>query len=195
MASTPYKYDILPNDSIRILSLLPGNRFAPLHCELHRADVPRIIRSGPTFEALSYAWGDGTLCQTLFCNNSIIKITQSLFDALIHLRHPEAVRTFWVDAVCIDQDHNDEKIEQIPHMKDIYQRASHIVIWLGLADKSTGRALDLIRLAANCLRQESGQSMPSKNLPRFKEPFSDERNRQWGFPPTEDLESWSSVAA
>lgn len=181
MASTPYRYDILPNDSIRILSLLPGTGFAPLHCELHQADVPCIIRrgvaSGPAFEALSYAWGDSNLCQSLFCKNSAIKITQSLFDALIHLRHPEAARTLWVDAVCIDQENNDEKIEQIPHMKDIYQRASHVVIWPGLADNSTGRALDLIRLAAKCLRQESGQSMPSNIVMRFKEQFSHERNR------------------
>ena len=191
MASTPYKYDILPNDSIRILSLLPGNRSALLQCELHRADVPGIFSpggaSGPTFEALSYAWGDGTLCQRLFCNNSTIQITQSLFDALIHLRHPKATRTLWVDAVCIDQNNNDEKIEQLPHMKDIYQHASHVVIWLGLADRSSGRALDLIRVAANWLRQEPGQSLHQK------EPFSHERNGQWGFPPNEDLEGWLPV--
>ena len=151
--------------------------------------------NGPKFEALSYAWGDGTLCQRLFCNNSAIKITQSLFDALIHLRHPKATRKLWADAVCIDQSNNDEKIEQIPHMKDIYQHANQVVIWLGLADESTSRALDLIRLAANRLRQESGQSVPRWDFMRFEEPFSDERNRRWGFPPTEDLEGWLPVAA
>ena len=196
---TPYKYDVLPNDSIRVLSLLPGDRSAPLQCELHRADVPGVISpegaSGPTFEALSYVWGDGTLCQRLFCNTSAIEITQSLFDALIHLRHPKATRKLWVDAVCIDQNSNDEKIVQLPYMKDIYQHANQVVIWLGLADDSTGQALSLIRLAAHCLRQESGQSMPIYNSPRFKEPFSDERSRQRGFPPREDSESWLPVAA
>ena len=200
MACTPYKYDTLPNDSIRILSLLPGNRSAPLQCELHRADVPGVVSpggaGGPTFEALSYAWGDGNLCQKLFCNKSAIKITQSLYDALIHLRHPKATRMLWIDAVCIDQNNNDEKIVQIPHMKDIYQHANHVVIWLGLADESTSRALDLLRLAANCMRQESGQSLPAGNdVSRFREPFSDEKNRQRGFPPSEDLDSWLPVAA
>ena len=199
IASTPYKYDVLPSDSIRMLSLLPGDRSAPLQCELHRADVPRNVSpesaSGPTFEALSYVWGDGNLCQQIFCNKSVIKITQSLFDALIHLRHSEETRMLWVDAVCIDQNNNDEKIEQIPHMKDIYQHASQVVIWLGLADESTSRVLDLIRLAAKCLRQESGQSMPQGDYSRFGEPFSDERNRQRGFPPLAELESWLSVTA
>ena len=199
IASAPYKYDVLPNDSIRILSLLPGDRSAPLQCELHRADVPRNVSpesaSGPTFEALSYVWGDGNLCQRIFCNKSLIKITQSLFDALIHLRHPKTARMLWIDAVCIDQNNNDEKIEQIPRMKDIYHHANQVVIWLGLDDESTNRALDLIRLAANCLRQESGQSMPQGDLSRFGESFSDEKNRQWGFPPIEDLESWPAVAA
>ena len=197
--STPYRYSILPKDSIRLLALLPGNRSAPLQCKLHRADVPGVNSpkgaSGPTFEALSYAWGDSNLCQNLYCNNSVIKITQSLFDALIHLRHPKKTRTLWVDAVCIDQDNNDEKIEQIPLMKDIYQHASCVVIWLGLADKSSGRALDLIRLAAKCLRQECGKSMPTSIWARrFREPFSDDRNKQWGFPPKEDLKSWPVAA-
>ena len=197
--SAPYKYDVLPNDSIRILSLLPGDRSAPLQCELHRADVPRNVSpesaSGPTFEALSYVWGDGNLCQRIFCNKSVIKITQSLFDALIHLRHPKTARMLWIDAVCIDQNNNDEKIEQIARMKDIYQHANQVVIWLGLADESTSQALDLIQLAAKCLRQESGQSMPQGDCSRFGEPFSDERNRQRGFPPLAELESWLSVTA
>ena len=195
----PHKYDILPHDSIRILSLLPGNTDAPLQCELHRADVPGLNspggESGPTFEALSYTWGDGNLCQRLFCNTSVIKITQSLFDALIHLRHLEATRMLWVDAVCIDQNNNDEKIVQLPYMKDIYQHANQVVIWLGLADESTSRALDLIRLAAHWMWQESGQSMPRDNLSRYQEPFSDDKNRQRGFPPLEDLESWPAVVA
>ncbi len=198
IACTPYKYDVLPNDSIRVLSLLPGDRSAPLQCEIHRADVPGVISlegaSGPAFEALSYAWGNDKLCQRLFCNKSAIKITQSLFDALIHLRHPKAARMLWVDAVCIDQNNNDEKIEQLPHMKDIYQHANQVVIWLGLADDSTGQALSLIRLAAHCLRQESGQSMPRPSF-RSREPFNKERNRQRGFPPIEDLESWLPVVA
>ena len=199
MDHTPYRYDILPKDSIRILSLLPGNRSAPLQCELQRARIPGTVgpggASGPTLEALSYVWGDGKMCQKLFCNNSAIKITQSLFDALIHLRHPKATRTLWVDAVCIDQNNNEEKIEQLPHMKDIYQHASQVVIWLALADESTSQALDLIRLAANCMRQESGERMPTGDFSRFQEPFSHEKNRQWGFPPIEDLESWLPVAA
>ena len=199
MACTPYKYDVLPNDSIRVLSLLPGDRSAPLQCELHRADVPGVISpegaSGPSFEALSYTWGDGTLCQKLFCNTSVIKITQSLFDALIYLRYSTATRMLWIDAVCIDQNSNDEKIVQLPYMKDIYQHANQVVIWLGLADDSTGQALSLIRLAAHCMRQECGQSMPRVNLPGLNKPFNNERNRQRGFPPFEDLESWLPVAA
>ena len=199
MAYTPYKYDVLPNDSIRILLLLPGNRSAPLQCELYRADVPGVISpegaGGPTFEALSYAWGDGNLSRRLFCNDSAIKITQSLHDALIHLRHLKATRMLWIDAVCIDQNNNDERIVQLPHMKDIYQHANQVVIWLGLADDSTSRALHLLQLAANYLRQESRQSLLTENSPGFKEPFSDEKNRHRGFPPKEDWEGWRPVAA
>jgi hypothetical protein len=46
---------------------------------------------------------------------------------------------------------NDEKSKQAPLVKYIYQHAAQVLIWLGLADQSTGRVLDLIRLAADCL--------------------------------------------
>ena len=37
----------------------------------------------------------------------------------------------WVDALCIDQGNNDEKMHQVAGMGRIYSRASRIVCWLG----------------------------------------------------------------
>jgi hypothetical protein len=104
----------------------------------------------------------------------MIKITQNLFDALTRLRCVKA-RNLWVDAICINQSDVEEKSRQIPLMKHIYELATQVVIWLGLEDDSTGRGLELIQQAANCLRRETGQRLPLPGKHAiFPERFDDE---------------------
>jgi hypothetical protein len=86
-----------------------------------------------------------------------------------------------VDAICINQSDVEEKSSQIPLMKYIYELATQVVIWLGLEDDSTGRGLELIQQAANCLRQETGQrlTLPGKHA-IFPKRFDDEVNTKKG---------------
>ncbi|KOC14041.1 hypothetical protein AFLA70_24g004692 [Aspergillus flavus AF70] len=55
----------------------------------------------------------------------------------------------WVDAVCINQQDEQEKGYQIQLMPTIYSRASHVIVWLGEAADNSDRALEDIRLAAD----------------------------------------------
>jgi hypothetical protein len=64
-------------------------------------------------------------------NNSHLKITANLFEALCHLREEKKTRTLWVDAVCINQDHNVEKSQQVRLMQRIYSGASLVIVDLG----------------------------------------------------------------
>jgi hypothetical protein len=43
----------------------------------------------------------------------------------------------WVDAICINQSHNDERSQQVRLMKDIYRQASSVLIYLGIAAEET----------------------------------------------------------
>jgi len=45
--------------------------------------------------------------------------------------HSNTSFLIWIDAICIDQDNEDEKSTQILLMGDIYSGASRVIIWLG----------------------------------------------------------------
>jgi hypothetical protein len=58
-------------------------------------------------------------------------------------------RIIWADAVCIDQQNNAEKEQQVQRMAEIYSKASRVIVWLGESDGDGERALEDIRLAAD----------------------------------------------
>ncbi|KAK3375043.1 heterokaryon incompatibility protein-domain-containing protein [Podospora didyma] len=51
--------------------------------------------------------------------------------ALRRIRRPSVVRNLWVDAICIDQRNNREKDSQWPLMRNIYEQAEQVCVWLG----------------------------------------------------------------
>jgi hypothetical protein len=51
------------------------------------------------YEALSYTWDNEMLTRNISVNDSQLRITENLFEALRHLGDKEKRRTIWVDAV------------------------------------------------------------------------------------------------
>lgn len=63
-------------------------------------------------------------------------ITKNLQDGLQQLAISGILgKWLWIDAICIDQENNDEKAVQVALMGDIYSAALKVIIWLG-ADTS-----------------------------------------------------------
>ena len=57
-------------------------------------------------------------------------------------------RYLWIDAICINQDDNDEKGQQVQSMAKIFAKASRVIVWLGEAADNSNQALEVIRKAA-----------------------------------------------
>ena len=71
--------------------------------------------------------------------------TESLSFALRHLRLESKPRTFWIDALCIDQLNDEEKSYHILRMRAVYQKVSKVLLWLSVAsDDSNNMAMDLL---------------------------------------------------
>ncbi|UKZ73881.1 hypothetical protein TrVFT333_001535 [Trichoderma virens FT-333] len=126
----PYQYSKLsPAASTRILELQPSyEQEGPLQCNLREIN----IASDPFYEALSYTWGKPEFTEPLILDGDfVIHITPNLRDALLRFRSKLSVRRLWVDAICINQQDDDDKTKQIPLMTEIYKRCSGVLVWLG----------------------------------------------------------------
>lgn len=99
----------------------------PIVCDLNVASLDDL----PTYEALSYTWGDPKITTAITVEGVGFLATENLFDFLSSLRSPTADRFLWADAICIDQKNNEEKIHQIKLMTKIYKYAGEVHIWFG----------------------------------------------------------------
>ncbi|KAI1207184.1 heterokaryon incompatibility protein-domain-containing protein [Annulohypoxylon truncatum] len=93
----------------------------------------------PTYEALSYTWGGQPLDQLVYANGREFLVTENARNAMRRLRpyKPGKFRYIWIDAICINQQDNDEKSSQVQMMPDIYAKAKRVDIWLGEADETS----------------------------------------------------------
>lgn len=64
-------------------------------------------------------------------NQESFAITSNLAELLQRMRYQLHIRTFWIDAICINQNNNEEKSNQIPMMMSIYRCAFQVNLWLG----------------------------------------------------------------
>lgn len=140
-----YVYRALSSStSTRYVKLLPGTGGDPIACEIFEASIEDHL----PYTALSYAWGPYENLQKIFCSDAAyLKVTPNLYRALKQIRHPSEFQTFWIDAICVNQEDIDERNQQVAQMKDIYSQSQKLLIWLGdLGNKS---AHDLVtRLAS-----------------------------------------------
>ncbi|KAI0183831.1 heterokaryon incompatibility protein-domain-containing protein [Xylaria flabelliformis] len=142
--SIPYSDLRRDRKEIRLLQLLPspGPQYARIPCcRLLRTN----LRAAPSYNALSYAWGDAETNRVIIVDDIHIRIPQNLFDALITLR-PSQLTPFllWVDYLCINQRNDTEKAWQVGLMRDIYSKADHVLAWLGPGDCESQRAMEYL---------------------------------------------------
>ena len=125
---------------IRVLRLQQGVWTDPLRCTLYQAHIDET----PTYEALSYVWGDPTPKHTLICEGQEMPIAENLHTALLYLRHEDNPCWLWIDAICINQQDIEERNRQVRLMSEIYYEAGRAVIWLGEEDETTTEGVAIL---------------------------------------------------
>ncbi|KAF2626522.1 HET-domain-containing protein [Macroventuria anomochaeta] len=104
-----------------------------------------ILDGGRDFVALSYCWGGQPLDRPITISGSQMFITESLDNALSSLRSKDDGFYIWADAICINQQDDNEKTWQVQLMRRIYGAATRVVIWLGPSTAASDHAFIGIR--------------------------------------------------
>ncbi|KAK3942686.1 heterokaryon incompatibility protein-domain-containing protein, partial [Diplogelasinospora grovesii] len=129
--SPEYKYEPLPEgDYFRLLKLEPGTGEDPLVASLRPAQLRREAHED-RFEAISYVWGSNIKDQVITVDGKSLPITSNLRNSLRQVRSPDEPRQVWADSVCINQQNNQEKGQQVAAMGRIYQTSECTLICLG----------------------------------------------------------------
>ncbi|KAK4443402.1 heterokaryon incompatibility protein-domain-containing protein [Podospora aff. communis PSN243] len=134
-----------PRREIRLLILDPAPTLeAPLIGSLVHA--PLAEQSDPSapsdFDCLSYAWGTIGQAGSIFLSGNAFALYESADAALRRLRRPDEARKLWIDAICINQEDSSEKSIQVPLMRQIYQQARQVCVYLGEA-----KDVEVLRMA------------------------------------------------
>ena len=71
-------------------------------------------------------------------------VRPNLYQALEQLRSKKRDIVLWVDALCINQENEIEKTEQVKKMARIYSRAHRVLVWLGHGNQKCEKAMDFL---------------------------------------------------
>lgn len=89
------------------------------------------LDQAPNYNAVSYVWGDQSQAFSITLNGGMaVRIGRNLHHALRDLRHTEHPIILWTDAICIQQNSNQEQNHQVQLMAQIYSRATTVRAWI-----------------------------------------------------------------
>ena len=142
-------YQPLQHNEIRLIALASGKWKDQIKCSLQIVSLD----DNPTYEALSYVWGDARLRERICLQNSDFEVSKSLEVALRYLRHEDSERIMWIDAICINQCDDSEKSEQVKKMQFIYAHTSHLVVWVGEASEDSDLGMQTLKQVGEELKE------------------------------------------
>lgn len=143
MASQDFQHKRLadPAHQIRLLEVVPSKHGDDLHCKIttHRR------RRAPAYTAISYEWGDELPDCEIGLNGSRSWVRPNLWQCLYQLQACNMAQYYWVDALCIDQNNNEERNAQVSAMGCIYADAAFVVAWIGNMGFGSSQAIQFLK--------------------------------------------------
>jgi Heterokaryon incompatibility protein (HET) len=148
---TIYENETLRHRHIRLLTIRPRDSGdaddSMLRCTLQTVRLDD--EQPPCYTALSYTWGDNSNKVRIEVNGKDFEATRNLHSALQHFRNTQdPIPTLWVDAICINQNHDNEKEAQVQFMQSIFSGAKETWAWLNHEADESNKAIALINYLA-----------------------------------------------
>lgn len=131
----------LTTREIRLLTLQASDTEDEISCKLRKVRID----DSTHYQALSYVWGTEEAIQSITVNGHKINVRPNLYSALRQFRKSDTSIDIWCDALCVNQEDFDERNHQVLRMREIYERAERVIIWLGDYEEKSDLALKNIR--------------------------------------------------
>ncbi|KAF7680529.1 hypothetical protein GT037_002180 [Alternaria burnsii] len=124
---SPYHHLEQSKRQFRVLRLLNSDA-NDIRCELNTFSL--LDHGLPTFKALSYRWGDDIPEFAVCLDGHQILIRSNLHIIMAQMVAENNRDWIFIDALCINQDDETEKLSQVSAMGEVYQRALEVIAWI-----------------------------------------------------------------
>jgi hypothetical protein len=153
--------DFDPKTQIRLLRLNRRLPFSKISGQL----VSYRLGDAPPYHAISYAWSHGPQShQHIKLNGMSMRVKSNVYNILLRCSSFFEPQLIWIDSICIDQTSSSEKTVQVRRMREIYERAAHVLVCLG--DGSAYLAFGLLRELKD-LQQRFGDVYLNQHITLF----------------------------
>jgi hypothetical protein len=126
-----FLYEPLPDalTHIRLLHVLQGKIGQHVVCAMSVWPLD----TAPTYDAISYTWGDPALTAPITINGQEMIVRQNCEYVMQQwfARSTSGTKYIWVDAACIDQSNLEERGRQVTLMGELYKRSSQVLACVG----------------------------------------------------------------
>jgi len=146
---------------------------ADVHCIMQTASLD----DEPSYTALSYTWGKDKPSTAVVINGQLVLVRKNLAAALRHLQRTDRSLNIWIDAICINQNDDEEKSHQVHMMAKIYESSVEVLVWLGPADTSNESdvAMEKFESIGSKAIDAGIQDFRAADMANWFEPGGDER--------------------
>lgn len=145
----PQKYHYKPLSdprNFRTLYIEPGAPGSRIRGSLHESRPG----DGVKYLALSYVWGSPIVVAYVMVEDRYSLVTENLHAALQNLRSEQEPLYIWIDQICINQQDQAERSQQVMLMHEIFSKSDQVSIWLGKDIQPYEKGLlFILRLLAN----------------------------------------------
>jgi Heterokaryon incompatibility protein (HET) len=132
----------------RLLKVKSGYEKHPISCELTTAS----LSSPPVFHAISYAWGARKFDHQIKLHDCTIWTTRSVSQALKRVRGKWQSKLIWIDALCINQKDTAERSHQVRQMKQIFEAAKRVLVYLGIDHLPAATLPNALKQMIDCFK-------------------------------------------
>lgn len=141
---------------IRIFKLFPGSGEDPIQGSLcHRP----LANRGGGYISCSHEWGSKVESAQIIVDEVERHVTKNLHMMLMNVRKRDSIVCLWVDALCIKQNDEDEKRDQIRLISKIFRAAETTIAWLCGPNQKVHSAFEIIARRAAQAKEAFGRPM------------------------------------